>query len=319
MTSRKYTLWSVGLTLSMVSAIGAFNWIVDPYYYFGNNRLGVYISAEREAKPRMLLHYPHDALLVGNSKAAMIPAGQLAGHRFFNGAFGGASVEEMYHFVNHFATTQALVLLSVDLGHFSQGKPAGDLFAPRSMQDRLDKLTSLKSVEYSCRTIRSHLSGESPHMSADGSFIARRWFELYDRENPDELRYTLQTLKGGFDRYDREPGTGMEYYRKMAAVLKERRIACVVFIPPLHEELARHLQASTNYAKILLWKRELEAIFPRVLDYSIGPYSRAQNFFKADPVHFKPEVGGALINAEVMPKIPPPGGGEPGGVPRPLN
>lgn len=313
MTSRTYTLWSVALTLSMVSAIGAFNWIVDPYDYFGNNRLGVYISAEREAKPDMLRHYPHDALLVGNSKAAMIPAGQLTGRRFFNGAFGGASVEEMYHFVNHFATTQNLVLASVDLGHFSQGKPAGDLFAPRSIQDKLDKLSSLKSVEYSWRTIASHLAGESPHMSADGSFIARRWFELYDRENPDELRYTLQTLKGWFDRYDRAPGTGMDYYRMMARVLKERRIACAVFIPPLHEELARHLRASTNYAKILQWKRELDAIFPLVLDYSIGPYSRAQNFFKADPVHFKPEVGAALINGEVMPEIPPPGGGEPGG------
>jgi hypothetical protein len=282
--------------------IGAINWIVDPYDYFGHNRLGVFISAEREAKPSMIRRYPHDALLVGNSKAAMIPTGQLKGGRFFNGAFGGATIEEIFRFVDRFATTQKLVLICADLSLYSQDQPGKDWFAPRTLQDQLDKLASVKSLEYSFRTLGDYWRGESPHMSGDGSFIAKRWFELYDRPNPSELLYKMRNQMKWFDEYHRTPGQGMQHYRAMAAVLKERGIPCAVFIPPLHEELVRHIQASTNYPKILVWKQELENIFPGTLDFSMGPYSRAGNFFQADPVHFKPEVGAALINREILSK-----------------
>ncbi len=305
MTSRRYTLLSLGIIVSILACVSALNWAVDPYNYFGHNRLGVYISAEREAKPNLMLRCPHDALIVGNSKAAMIPVAPLRGWHFFNGAFGGATLEETYYFLRHFATTQQLVLISADLGQYSQGQTARDPFAQHRWADDLDKVVNLKTLEYTIRTLSSHWRGEPAHMSADGAFIARRWFELYDRPNPADLHYKMQNLKKGFESYARPPGVGMEYYRKMATLLKQRGITCVVFIPPLHEEVARHIQASTNYPKVVAWKKELADIFPYTFDFSMGLYSRAENFFRADPVHFKPEVGAAFINREILPQFTP--------------
>ena len=111
-------------------------------------------------------------------------------------------------------------------------------------------------------------------------------------------------MKRGLDSYDRAPGTGMEPLMRIAQILRERRIPSVAFIPPIHEALSRHLLASTNYARYQLWKQELQAIFPGLLDFSTGPWTRASNFFKNDPVHFKPQAGVDLINQEILPRVP---------------
>ena len=135
-------------------------------------------------------------------------------------------------------------------------------------------------------------------------FVSQRWFELYDLERPEELRWKLDNMKSGFDSYDRAPGAGMEPLRRIAQTLRERRIRSVAFIPPIHEALSRHLLASTNYARYQLWKQELQVIFPELLDFSTGPWTRSENFFKNDPLHFKPQAGVDLINQEILPRVP---------------
>ena len=58
---------------TLILGIGLMNYIIDPYNKFGNNRLGVYISAEREFKAtKMRTHAQnYDVILLGHSKAAM--------------------------------------------------------------------------------------------------------------------------------------------------------------------------------------------------------------------------------------------------------
>ena len=81
------------LAICAVSVLGLslMNYLVDPFDRFGNNRLGVYVTAEREVKADWVRKFPHNALYIGNSRMQVIQASTLDGFRFFNGAFAAAN------------------------------------------------------------------------------------------------------------------------------------------------------------------------------------------------------------------------------------
>ena len=299
--ARRYVLLTLGLATALAGGLGLLNYAVDPYNRFGHNRLGVYISAERESKATEVRRYPHNALLLGNSRMAMIPVAQLNGFRFFNGALGGATAEETYYFVYHYATRQDLVVLGVDLGAADPPSLKGDPFAPPSWIATLDNLLNLSTVEYSLRTISEHAAGHPASLRPDGSFDTTRWFELYDREDRPRLAWQLEQLKREFENYASASRDRMSFYARLADCLRQRGIACVVLIPPLHEDVANYLRASPARAGLQAWRRQLDALFPNVVDLSFSAYGAAENFFKSDPVHFKPVVGARLLNGEVIP------------------
>jgi hypothetical protein len=298
--ARRFVIWTLGLAGILAGGLGLLNYVVDPYNRFGNNRLGVYISAERESKATQARRYPYNALLLGNSRMAMIPVDNLQGFCFFNGAFGGGTAEEAYYFAYHFAKPRDLVVLGVDLGGGDPAQLQGDIFQPPGWTANLNNLLNLSTVEYSVRTIADHCAGRPASLSPNGSFEATRWFELYDREDPPQLEWKLAELKHDLDRATRMTREHMSYYARLADCLRQRGAVCVVLIPPLHEALARRLDAPAR-AALQSWRKELESIFPTVVDLSFSPYGAAGNFFKCDPSHFKPEVGVRLLNAEVLP------------------
>ena len=98
LSARRFVLLVLGTSFAVAGGLALLNYVVDPYNRFGHNRLGVYISAERESKSMQVRHYSHNALLLGNSRMAMVPADRLNGFHFFNGAFGGGTAEEAYYF-----------------------------------------------------------------------------------------------------------------------------------------------------------------------------------------------------------------------------
>ena len=303
--SRRYTLSILAFAGSIVGSIVAVNLLVDPYNYFGWNTLGVYISAERESKAKLIRREDYDALLVGDSKPGMIPVSKLQGYRFFNASFGGATTTEMAQFIDRFAHGESLVLIGLDACKDDPTGPQGDPFVPWRLADVVDKTLSTQTLEYSIRTIKDHFIGTPPHMSSDGSFIADKWFELYDVEDPDRMRGRLEETSRHYENYTYPGPQRMASLRRIRSILEARGIPCVVFIPPLHEEVARRLQASPGQEAFQQWKAEVESLFPVVLDFSNSRWSAATNFFLLDPVHFKPQVGADLINQEILPRLKP--------------
>ena len=153
----------LAVSLGGVLLVGLFNLAVDPYDRFGLNHLGVFVSASREYKLRQAGRQPHDALLVGNSRIAQIPAAELRGGRFFNAGMDGASLREVELFLERDLRPRELVVLNLDhyvLGFESDLEPA-IAFAPLTPHTLGNYLLNLKTIEYSVRTISKHLSRAS--------------------------------------------------------------------------------------------------------------------------------------------------------------
>jgi hypothetical protein len=299
----RFVLLTLGLAGALAGGLALLNYVVDPYNAFGNNRLGVYISADRECKSTYVRSYPHNALLLGNSRMAVIPPSRLNGFRFFNGAFAGATCEEVYYFAYHYAKKEELVILGVDLGMGDPSAPElkGDIFAPLGFNSVLSNLFNLQTVEYSFRTIFTHLGGTPSPMTPDGAFDMGGWIKNVDKEDPAYRNWQMERMKRGWEGFD-DPSRGrLSYYVKLAECLRQRGITCVVVVPPMHEELARHLQASRAREAFEGWRRQMQSIFTNVVDLSFSDYGADKSFYRADPAHFKPEVGARMLNAEVIP------------------
>lgn len=295
--ARRYVVLVLGLAGLMIAAIGLLNYQVDPYNRFGKNRLGVYISSEREFKSVEVQRYPHDALLLGNSRIGIVPVDQLQGFRFFNGAFAHASPEELYYFINRFVHQQKLVILGVDMGEGDPSELAGDIFAPKGWKDALDNLLNVRTVEYSFRTIFEHWAGHPPDLYADGSSDTTRWFRAHDWDDPGYLAWELERMKKSARSFEAPPAGRMKFYQKIAAILRERGVTCIVVVPPVHAEVAPFFPSEPCQA----WRRELDTVFSHVVDLSHSQYGAGTNYFKRDPAHFKPDAGVRMINAEVIP------------------
>ena len=294
-------LLAMGLAVGLAGGLALVNYLVDPYDRYGLNRLGVYICAERESKATEIRRYPHNALLLGNSRMAGVAPRELQGFSFFNGTFAGATAEEIFYFVSHFATNISLVVLSVDLGTCDPAEPKGDTFSLPSCRAILDNLLNLQTLEYSLRTITDHLAGQPKPNGPDGWYDMQNWFKGADRDNPALRDYTLEFMKRGCEAFPTPAPEQLSFYRRLAACLRQRGITCVVIIPPLHEAVARHLRSLPNLPAYQAWRRELDAIFPNVVDLSFSSYGAADNYFKTDPVHFRPAVGVRMLNTEVIP------------------
>ena len=288
---------------ALLLGLALFNVAVDPYNYFGLNRLGVYISADRETKSTLVRRGNYDALLIGNSKAAMIPVEQLKGFHFFNAGLGAANAEEMEHFIRSFAHKQKLVVLSIDYGLHGSDRSEINPFVRWRPMDVMTKAFNLRTIEYSVRTITSHFRGIPSDFTADGSYVPDRWFAKYGLDRPAEMRRDLDNLGRAYEVYQRLPGHGMMAFRRIAEILRQRGIRCLAYIPPMHGEVIHHIEALPDYSKFQSWKRELVEIFPDLVDFSNSKYSDPAAFFKSDPVHFLPQVGAEFLNNELLPKF----------------
>jgi hypothetical protein len=279
------------------------NYFVDPYDRFGNNTAGIYIMAEREMKGTEVERYPHNALLIGNSRIAEIPVSQLKmdGYRFFNGSFAAASAEEIYWFIHHHAHNQELVVLGIDMGTQDPPILQGDTFRRGDWAAATEHLVNLQTVEYSIKTLASHWSGKHTRYLRDGSVAAMDWGEPGKKDDPLVGKRHLESLKAAMAFRLQPPPRKLSFYRKIADTLRERKIPCVIVMPPVHEDVIRHIEAVNVRGEYLSWLEEIRSIFPNIVNLTSSPYNAASEFYSRDPVHYRPEVGVRFMNEEVLP------------------
>ena len=300
--ARRFTVVMLAMSAFFLGGPVLLNYVIDPYDRFGNNTMGVYIMCEREMKATEVVRRPHDALVIGNSRIACIPAPELKGFHFFNAAFAAASAEEIYWFLHHHAEKQKLVLLGIDLGTKDPPVLQGDIFRRGDWSLAAENLVNLQTVEYSFKTLFSHWAGKPSHYLPDGSVPASAiWTDPGKKDDMLAGKIFMGSLKGAMVERVLKPPRSLSFYRKIADLLHERKIPCVVVMPPMHEEVIRHIESLNLQGECKAWEDEVRAIFPNIVNLTSSPYSAAPGFYVRDPVHYKPEVGVQFMNAEVLP------------------
>ena len=299
--ARRFTLVMLAMSMFFVGGPVLLNWLVDPYDRFGNNRYGIFIMAEREMKASEVLRYPHNALLIGNSRIASIPVAPFKDFRFFNASFAAASAEEIYWFLYHHAHKQELVVIGIDLGTQDPPVLQGDIFKRGDWAVEMEHLVNLQTLEYSIKTLTSHWSGKVTRYLADGSIAEPDWGNPNKKDDPLVGERHMESLKSAMaDRFLTHQRS-LSFYRKIGDMLRERKIACVVVMPPMHEQVIRHFDAVNLQGECQAWVDEIRAIFPNIVNLTSSIYGAAPGFYYRDPVHYKPEVGVRFMNEEVLP------------------
>lgn len=299
--SLKFLRLFCGIALRFVAVTVAVGLVVDPWNRFGMNRLGVFISASREFKLTEAARFPHDALLLGNSRTAMLPVAELKDAKFFNGAFEGANLVEIRLFLERRLHGQKLVVLNLDpytLGPESDRIPT-EAFAAPGPRVLGSYLASLKALEYSAKTIGSGLAGKPRSYLPDGTTASEEWKRQRDVDDVPWQQSQLKTQRerlAGF-RFDVKR---VEELRAIDALIRERGANMVVYLSPVHEDLWPALSsglAGDEWAKAT---KAVKEVFPKMVDLTHSAYSARTNYYKTDPVHFYPEVGIRFLNSEVL-------------------
>lgn len=299
--ARRFTLVMLAMSAFFVGGPVLLNYLVDPYDRYGNNTMGVFITAERELKASEVGRYPHNALLIGNSRIAGIPVAPLKGLRFFNGSFSAASAEELYWFIHHHANRQDIVVLGIDMGTQDPPTLQGDIFRRGDWAVETEHLVNLQTVEYSIKTLFFHWSGKRSRYLPDGAVATPDTDEQGKKDDPLLGKIHLESLKGAMAFRFMQPRRSLTFFRKIADELRERKIPCVVVMPPMHEEVARHFETQNLQAECEAWVEDVRAIFPNIVNLTKSSYGAAAGFYAKDPVHYKPEVGVSFMNDEVLP------------------
>lgn len=292
-------LLAVGL--GAFGIVVAFNLAVDPWNRFGLNRLGVYVTASREYAMTQVARYPHEALLVGNSRTIVVPVGRIASPRLYNAAFEGATLVEIRQFLERHLRHQRLVVLNLDpylLGPESDA-PSSAVFGPPTLRDLGGYVASLKAIEYSVKTVAGRLAGRPLGYAADGTMESESWRRQRDVDDPAWQRRQLARESERLAKFAFSARREAEV-RAIRDLVQARGAELVVYLSPIQEDLLPALEGGATGEA---WREAVAAvrrIVPRTVDLTRSRYSARANFYRTDPVHFFPEIGVRLLEEAVL-------------------
>jgi hypothetical protein len=230
----------------------AVNVAVDPFGYFDLNQTGLFFDDERTFKLLQVRRYPHDALLLGDSRSAYVDIGPIAAPRFFNAAFGGASLDEIVWFWEHYTGNARVVVLGMLESDAGGEAKLGEQFANRSWRDPFRYALSFELLGRSLESVRRWRAGEPPTYHDNGSrIIARKYIgEAIEHGSASPLvlspyvpggtppNTAARNLCSG--PAPRRPGAdaippGWKRIGRMAELARERDAKLILFLQPRHQ------------------------------------------------------------------------------------
>jgi len=290
----------------LLLAVAAVNLWVDPYYRFGTNQIGVYISSEREFKATAVQKAPHDALVIGNSKPSIIDPDKIDEYQFLNVGFAGAKPEEIYWFLEKFARNQKLVVLGLDYGMFNEGAAPireKDPFERPLFRDICNYLLNLKSFQYAMEGLFRKVAGQQPTILATGQSNPKPYLDFDAGLTEEHYEPALDLLRRDTFNNFNYSVKRLGYLKKIKALLQERGIKLVVFINPENDvvlDLIRSMPAGGQFDR---WKADLREIFPELVDLTAEPrLSEHAHYFRHDPYHYLPSTGTTIIKEYILPR-----------------
>jgi hypothetical protein len=287
--------------LGLVLLVAMVNVAVDPYDRFGLNRLGVFVPAEREFKSTEVERFPHDSLLIGNSRVAVIATSELTPGRFFNAGFGGARLDEIEFFLDAHLKGQKTVVLGLDPYLLGMDIFVGDTLTTNSSSfaQTIGYITGTKTLEYSWKTVWDSLRGRPARLMRNGTIRSDGWRRHRELEDPAWNRDQIEEGRKLLGQFVYDPAR-MECCREIGRLARSRGARLVVYLGPVNEDVLPVLDEPGIRADWERTIRECREIFPGIVDFTRSELSARTNFFET--LHFFPETGVSLINDRLLPR-----------------
>ena len=302
---KKYLLALALFTLFSCLATFVLNYVVDPLWHHGGNKITGrnFAFNERLSKINHYLKSPqsYDCIILGSSRTTLINEKLFADYRCFNLAFSAATAGELIEYaryINAVGRQPKFALIGVDGRNFWREREDSkspvfirELLEPPSMFQDYFNLTSLW---WSIRT----LLNDSPH-----SRYYQRNFEPGILPVPEFKPPACVTLSNSGLRY--KPDT-LSDYRSLRALWPGTRL--VGYVPPIAAiELAPLYFDGTlaDYTKVIY---AAAAVFDEFYDFSLPSSVTADPSLSYDGDHYNLQVN-QKIAAIVAGKLPSSGFG----------
>jgi hypothetical protein len=269
-------------------AICSWNYVVDPFdIYHGRTRHGFNhfkgrsVGAfDRMSKAHQISRLKPEGLIAGTSRVDWAldpshPALQKVSPGYYNAGLAGATMYEVYRYVQHAHRIQPLkqVVLGLDLEMFNADE-VRESFNESRMAVRADgvvnpwfRLPDLVPTLFSHDAIvasRDTIRKSKEHVDITWDDIMNRGSDFHEKPPPEEswrvyrvgVRSARHHLGNLADRWDRISDR-MKWFEALLAFSQENRIDLHIFITPYHLSHLDVIRRSGNWNMFNRWKRKL--------------------------------------------------------------
>ena len=266
---RAFFGWLLATAAVIAGACFLTNCLVDPLWYLGGNVLtGVnYPFNERLAKIVRLLPKlgEYDCLIIGTSRATLLPEEQITGHRCYNLSFSDGHVAEYLLYADYLRSRgYAPKLLIVDVRRSDLLGPPLPIEVPDFVKDRrgassiFTTYLSLDALDFSIRTLRR----DGPHHRYyDEDFHAqleprgrRRWY------NPP---VPVQPAEPPFDVHPERADLYVQLRQKFPAA------RAIAYLPPESAWRIAAFSLTDGFDAYLGAIGKIAAAYDQFLDFSV--------------------------------------------------
>jgi hypothetical protein len=307
MTARNaFILWFV-TALSVVGFIAGFNVVVDPFGYFGTNKIGYYFSSEREFKYGIIKSYDYNAIILGDSRIAFTDPTFIKRPEFtfVNGGIGGATVAEQVVLLSATRLDRLkLAILGMNYQDLASEENCSEEVAapPSGPWEPLRFAASWTQLAYGIDALAARTTGRSPRYHADGtrSSISKQIRDMGLDEKSS--RYWRKVAREITPEPPAEPRFELaprcrELLRHARAFADRYGFALAIVFLPRNSDMLAHMnldrpKSRENIGKFLDTVKE---VIPHVVDLSSSTFSDSQNFWLDDSTHFKPVIGAEIV------------------------
>ena len=323
-TFKKWLLRFSLLLACMLGIMGFFNYLVDPLWCFCHgyhpNEYSIAID-ERQQKTNFLTFCNsarYDALILGNSRTALINQNDFSGMRAFNYSQPDMTAYEYGEYIEYFKRTigtPRVIILGLSFTNtvggvmYNSEKPAHYIAMANSPFYRFKFLFTADTLRYSWDNVRI------PHfIDGDNHWVAHQY---YDHANVkmvippnDKAAVYIKMIEDNLNDLAKTYGSGYRYGEELKGALRKVRddnpgSRFLVFTNPVTERYYCTLVRLGRLPEYERWLREMVEVFGQVWHFEY-PHSIARNPVNfCDHSHFYPLVGTLLVHR--VTGVPDPG------------
>lgn len=297
---RILTLWTLALIVPLGGTVG-FTVATDASGYFGINRFGGYGADELFIKNALMRHRDYDAVLFGDSRAALTDPGSADGLTFFNAGVGGADFMDVAALIDRIDFSGVdLAILMLPLGDLdgacsTQGSRLDDPM--NAVRQALTLAAFLSTIDHIGRRLRGFIPDHKP----DGSrYLDTRILVPVGWDGSRTPQYDRDVVGSGAAPLEEVFANGfcVDALADLHAEIASRGTELLVVLPPINGDI---LDAGETDRRALgaLVARQMTDRLPFVVDLSTGRFSDPAYFPPGDPIHFRPEIGKSLLSLAI--------------------